>query len=155
MLNSAVNTQVCVKCCVRFVAQWTNWIERGLYALFSHPVLSVCACEGSCDLMLQHIPLLVTLPFFLTFAFLPSFLWFSVSSSYSLLCISLPFSIPVVSYGFQTFFSVISVHPLHFDASPHTTTKTRPIPHLSLACCLSHLFPLLCLFCPSCGFRIN
>lgn len=76
-------------------------------------------------------------------AFPPSFLCFKVSSS-------LPsFWLPVIylsSFLYSCCFiwlpdlsSVISVHPLHFDVSPHATTKTWPLLTLQhfLAFCLS------------------
>lgn len=81
-------------------------------------------------------------------AFPPSFLCFKVSSS--LPSLLLPF-LYLSSFLYSCCFiwlpdlsSVISVHPLHFDVSPHTTTKTRPLLtlHLSLILALLIFFPL-------------
>ena len=117
--------------------------------LISQLVLRVCVTESvhRCDLMFQHIPLSVTLPFCLGFPSLLPLFQSLFLSPLTLLPPVLYFSAFLSSCCFiwlPDLSSLISVHRLHFDVSPHTatltTTKTRPCRtlHLPLALCLSY-----------------
>lgn len=107
----------------------TNQICLWRACIFRFPIFTVCVeclCEPvrRCEMMFQHIPLSVTLPFLLQ---LPSLLPVLKSLppyplAYSLSYISPPFSLPVVSYGFQTF-------PLSSLSILCTLMSTLTLPH--------------------------